>query len=347
MRSSIWFCRKPLYPLVLILALIISFLPSISTAEESSSDNSEQTLNAIVSVRAQVPPSARLVDVLGTSRDGSGIVIDNNGLVLTIGYLIVEASDVEVTDKENKFVPAKVIAYDYDTGFGLVRAVQPLGIDAISLGQSANLEIGDQTLIISHTGPQFMQTVEVVDVRDFTGFWEYLLEDAIFTSPPFREFAGAALINKNGDLVGVGSLIVSDAIAAAPETPGNMFVPIDQLKPIIEELLEHGRRQGNGRPWLGIYTEMARGHLFITRIADDSPAAHGDLRANDIVVNVNGSKVVDMAGFFRNIWSSGKAGVEIELSILRNGEIFTIILKSEDRYDWLKLNPRSKYISSL
>ncbi len=340
--------RKIPVPRVLIILALMAYATVGHTAVNlHEGAETGKTINAIVGVKAQVPASARLANVLGTKREGSGVVIDGKGLVLTIGYLILEASDVEVSNSQNEFVPAQVVAYDYDTGFGLVRALEPLGIDGIDIGHSADLEIGDSALIVSHVGPEFLQQVEVVDVRDFPGYWEYLLENAIFTTPPFQEFGGAALIDKSGKLVGVGSLVVADARLGEDRAAGNMFVPIDQLEPILEDLLQNGKRSGSSRPWLGVYTEMTRGNLFITRIADESPAARADLRSNDIIVSVNGSDVTDMAGFYRSVWSSGDAGVEIELTILRNGELLKISLVTEDRYDWLKLNPRSKYITRI
>ncbi|MBX2869058.1 MAG: S1C family serine protease [Acidiferrobacterales bacterium] len=336
------------YGRTLLFSVLAFFLATAGLKAKSKEvENTEVTINAIVSVKAQVPTSARLANVLGTRREGSGIVIDGDGLVLTIGYLILEASDIVVSNSRNELVPAQVVAYDYDTGFGLVRALEPLGIEAIEIGRSKDIAIGDESLVVSYVGPNFLQEVEVVDIRDFPGYWEYLLEDAIFTAPLFREFGGAALINKTGQLVGVGSLIVPNARSGDDPLGGNMFVPVDQLKPILNDLLKYGRRVGASRPWLGVYTEMNRGKLVVTRVANDSPAERADLRSNDIIISVNGNEVADMSGFYRHVWSSGNAGVEIELTISRNEEALTVSLVTEDRYDWLKLNPRSKYITQL
>ena len=330
-----------------ILIILFVLLPiSVSVAQESS-DKVEETLNAVVGLRAEVPDDARTAFSLGTMREGNGIVIDDDGLILTIGYLIMEASDIQVTDSQGQFVPAEMVAYDYNSGFGMVRSKQPLGIKGIHLGDSSVLSPGDPTLILSNYGPDFMQVAQVVDRREFPGYWEYLLDRAIFTAPPFSGFGGAALINTQGELVGVGSLIVHDAVTGERPTPGNMFVPINLLKPIYDDLLQYGRDTTDSRPWLGVYTAVDRGHLFIYRVAPDGPAETAGLRPNDIIVAVNGNSVSDMAEFLREVWASGPTGVDVRISVLRAGGLTEIVVKSGDRYNWLKILPGSKYSAML
>ncbi len=329
-----------------IVCLTAFYLTLLTNAPQAANDQVEATLKAVVGLRSMVPDDARTAFSLGTFREGNGIVIDDD-LILTIGYLIMEASDIEVTDSEGQFVPADMVAYDYDSGFGIVRAKQPLGIKSIPLGDSAVLAPGDPTLILSHLGPDFMQVAEVVDVREFPGYWEYLLDEAIFTAPPFNGFGGAALINTQGELVGVGSLMVHDAVIADRPVPGNMFVPIDLLKPIYDDLLEIGRASGKQRPWLGIYTAIDRGHLFVFRVATDGPAEKAGIQPNDIIVAVNGNAVSGMAEFLREVWASGDAGDDIELSVFRQGSLMDVVVKSGDRYDWLKFDPGSQYTAML
>ena len=332
----------------MLVAGLIVFAASIQThAKDDRDSRIESTLNAVVGVRAIVPDTARTAYSLGTQRQGSGIVIDDNGMVLTIGYLILEASDVEVTNSTGDFVPAELVAYDYDSGFGLIRAKQSLGLKSVTLGDSAELAPGDAALIVSHIGPDYMQAAQVADIREFPGYWEYLLDQAIFTTPPFQGFGGAALIDTKGDLVGVGSLIVYDALRGVQPRPGNMFVPIDLLKPIMEDLLRHGRDTSKTRPWLGIYTAMSRGHLFVSQVAIDGPADDGGVERNDIIVAVNGNSVSDMANFLRQVWASGPAGIEVNISVLRDGEVKELVVKSADRYDYLNLKPQSQYTAML
>jgi len=323
-----------------IVVLAASFQ---ACANDDSDARVEAILNAVVGLRAIVPETARTAWSLGTQREGSGIVIDDNGMVLTIGYLILEASDVEVTNAEGDFVAAELVAYDYDSGFGLVRAKRSLGLEGISLGTSSELEPGDAALIVAHIGPDYMRPAQVADIREFPGYWEYLLDHAIFTTPPFQGFGGAALINTDGKLVGVGSLIVNDAFRGVQQRPGNMFVPIDLLKPIMEDLVANGRDTTKKRPWLGVYTAMNRGHLFVSRVAIGGPAETGGIRRNDIIVAVNGSSVSDMADFLRQVWATGPAGSDVEISVLRDGAVKNVVVESADRYDWLNLKPPSQF----
>ena len=201
---------------------------------------------------------------LGTQRDGTGVVIDSNGLILTIGYLILEASEVEISGVAPEPVPARIVAYDHESGFGLLRAAQPLQVAPIPLGASAEVESRQPMMVVSRAGELDAAGVYVVDRRDFAGYWEYLLEDAIFTAPPHAQFGGAALINREGRLVGIGSLFVNDAGFQERPIPGNMFVPIDHLKPIMADLLTRGRRADPGRPWLGVTLEEHQGRVFVT-----------------------------------------------------------------------------------
>jgi len=323
----------------LIGFLIVLIAPALLA--QTQREQVDTTLKAVVGLRTSVPDTARTVFSLGTEREGSGVVIGDDGLVLTIGYLIMEASNIEVTNSDGTYVPASMVAYDYDTGFGLVQAQQPLGLKGITLGNSATLETNDFALIISHVGPNYLQIVEVADIREFVGYWEYLLENAIFTTPPLSGFGGAALVNQNGELIGIGSLEVNDAVEGPTPVAGNMFVPIDLLKPIFDDLLDIGRSGDEQRPWLGVHTAMHRGHLFVTHVALDGPAEAASILPNDIIVAVNGQSISDMSEFLREVWRTGSAGVNVDLSIVREGVVRNVTIESGNRYDWLKLNPAS------
>jgi S1-C subfamily serine protease len=296
-------------------------------------------LDAVVGVRAAIPGDARTAEFLGTERAGSGVVIDEDGLVLTIGYLILEAISAEIVLPDGSVAPAEVVAYDSDTGFGLLRALQRLDIAPMAIGSSAGLVEQNEVLVVSSGDTAAVVGAVVVSRRDFAGYWEYLLPDAIFTSPPHHFFGGAALIGRDGRLLGVGSLVVGDAAGPGSSRPGNMFVPIDALKPIYADLLAHGRSSAPARPWLGIYAEDLRGRVIINRIAPDGPAAKAGIAKDDIIVAVGGEPVRDMADFYRKLWALGKAGIAVPLTILGAQGIVHTAVKSADRYDYLKINP--------
>jgi serine protease Do len=290
-----------------------------------------------VRVKTFINPEGRTTENLGREREGSGVVIDSSGLVLTIGYLMVEAHSAELMTQDGHTVAANVVGYDHETGFGLLRAAAPLNVRPMPMGKSAGLKANDPVLIASFGGTDMVGAARVVARRDFVGSWEYLLEDAIFTAPPHPLWSGAALISREGKLVGVGSLIVGDATGTKSNTPGNMFVPIDRLPPILSELVANGRVSGPGRPWIGVTTEEIGGRLFVSRVTEESPAAKAGLQRGDIIVSVNGETPSSMADFYRKIWARGDAGTMVAIEVLQGRELRRIEIKSMNRLDHLKL----------
>jgi S1-C subfamily serine protease len=267
------------------------------------------------------------------------VVIDDSGLVVTIGYLIMEASEVQVRGGGPDAVPASIVAYDHESGLGLVRAIRPLGVTPIDLGEAAALRPMQPLLVVSQAGGFEAAGVYLVDRREFAGYWEYLLEEALFTSPPHGQFGGAALIDEHGQLVGIGSLLVNDAARQDPPVPGNMFVPIDQLKPILGDLLSRGRRADPPRPWLGMTFEEHRGHIFVNRVSPGGPAAAAGMRSDDLILGVGGEPVQSLADFYRKIWGLGEAGVDVPLDVVQGATVAPTTVKSSDRYRYLRLNP--------
>lgn len=314
---------------VLLLTLLAGTTPALAGPRE--------VIDAVVGLRAEVPAEARTAETLGRERLGSGIAIDANGLVLTVGYLVLEAAAVDVYDASGKRVPAEVVAYDHETGFGLVRAGAPLGVEPVPLGRSAEVRVGDPLLVLSRAGPLDVRQASLVDRREYAGYWEYLLPDALLTSPPHPAFAGAALIDRAGRLVGVGSLGVPDAAGADVASPGNLFVPVDALLPILGELLASGRRDGPGRPWLGVYAREHAGRLIVTGVAEDGPAAAAGLEPGDVLVGVGGEPVTDLSHLYRRIWGLGEAGVRIPLKVVRGPRTLDLDVTSTDRLRWLRL----------
>ena len=298
-------------------------------------------LEAVIGVRAVVPDDAYTAGILGTQRAGSGIVIGEDGLVLTIGYLIMESISAELILAGETAVPAEFVAYDFETGFGLLRALAPLEIEPIPLGESADLAVDAQVLVAGSSGAGRQKVIGAVVVsrREFAGYWEYLLPDAIFTAPPHLEFGGAALIGRDGRLLGVGSLIVGDAAGPARQVPGNMFVPIDALKPILADLVASGRSKLPPRPWLGLSSEEARGRLFVTRVSPKGPAAKAGILKDDIIIGVAGDAIAGQADFYRKVWALGEAGIEVPLTVLTREGVREVTVNSANRYDHLKLKP--------
>ncbi|MCC6888779.1 MAG: serine protease [Hyphomicrobiales bacterium] len=300
-------------------------------------DAAEDLLSAVVQLKTYINPEGRTVRGMGQQRNGSGIVIDANGLILTIGYLMVEAHAAEVTTNAGRKSAADVVGYDHDTGFGLLRATEPLKVKPLSIGKSAELKEQDQVLAASFGGRAGIAPAYVMSLREFAAGWEYLVPNAIFTAPAHSEWSGAALVSRDGKLVGVGALVVGDVTGRGKNLPGNMYVPIDLLSPILADLLANGRVTGPARPWLGVNLEEVRGRLFVNRTARDGPAEQAGIGAGDIIVTVNGTPPRSLADFYRKLWALGPAGTTITLELLQGAGIASLDVKSVNRLDHLRL----------
>jgi S1-C subfamily serine protease len=320
--------------LIVIFTLIISF-GGPAYADQAA----EGILKAIVKIRSIVPKDAYTARTLGTEREGNGVVIDSKGHILTIGYLITEAETIEVIGPEDKAINATFVGYDHNTGFGLLRADEPLGLEPLKLGQSSEVKEGEPILVAGHGGKDSVQVGWVIIRKEFVASWEYLLEDAIFTAPPYSDFGGAALIDRNGQLLGIGSLFTQITIQGLGSIPCNMFVPIDLLKPILSDLMSKGRPREAPRPWLGLNAEEAHGRVFVLRVTSEGPAERAGLQPEDLILAVNGKAVNGLADFYRKVWALGNAEVDVSLNILRGIQIREVIVHSADRYQFLRLKP--------
>lgn len=328
-----------LFLATLAFVAFASFVP-VGPAVAQSNNPAPDLLDAVVGIDAQIPSNARTAGTLGTQRQGSGAVISDDGLVLTIGYLILEAAGIELTTSDGRTVPAKFVAYDHQSGFGLVRALQPLNISPFEFGDSEDVPVRSQALIANRLGKQAAQGVFVVSRRTFVGAWEYLIDEAIYTSPPNANFSGASLLSGDGRLIGIGSLFVGDAAAAQRPVPGNMFVPIHELRPILDDMIADGRRSGAAHPWVGIFSSEFRGRVFVDRVAPDGPAEAVGIEPGDLITNVRGTAVVDMESFLQAVWKNADAGDPIDITVLdKGGKLRTMTVSSDDRRNWLRLDP--------
>ena len=295
--------------------------------------------NAVVGVKVKAIANARSNESLGVERNGSGVLIGKDGLVLTIGYLILEADQVEVTDADGQTVPAAVVAYDHATGFGLVRPLVQLAAKPILMGSAAPVAQLDRLLIVTGGAEQTVSIATVVSRRRFAGYWEYLIDGAIFTSPPRLDHSGAALINKDGELVGIGSLFVMDALTPGERLPGNMFVPVDLLKPVLDEMIRTGSQRDARRPWLGVSSLEEDGRVKVMEVSDESPAANAGIAAGDIILSINGEAVDKLEEFYRKLWSRGAPGVDVRLTILHGPTVREVVVRSIDRKEFVRHKP--------
>jgi S1-C subfamily serine protease len=338
--------RKSLPMRVVLLLVSVMLLSTASgsafaQAEDNSAKDSAKTttddlLSSVVRIKTYIHPDGRTVDNLGQERDGSGIVIDDDGLILTIGYLMVEAHAAEAITNDGRKIPATVVGYDHDTGFGLLKAVAPLKVRPMLFGNSKDLKVGDPVLAASFGGRDGIAPARVVSRREFAGTWEYLVDDAIYTAPAHSHWSGAALITREGRLVGVGSLIVGDA-SGNGNMAGNLYIPTDLLKPILADLIANGAVGSAPKPWIGLNTQATDNGLVVARVTPNSPADKAGLRKGDVILRIAGATPKTLPEFYRKLWSLGPAGTAVPLDIEREGKEEHIDVKSINRMDHLKL----------
>lgn len=293
----------------------------------------DSVMHSVVAVRATVPDDAFTAGALGTRREGSGVVIRDDGLVLTIGYLITEADEVWLTTHDGRIVPAHATAYDQETGFGLVQALAPLNLPAVALSDAAHAHIGDPVVLADGIG-QNVHAV-IVGKQEFAGYWEYLLEEAIFIAPAHPSWGGAALFDGDGRLLGIGSLRL-EMSRNGEVSDINMVVPIDLLPPILDDLLTRGQVATPPRPWLGAFSADSDGKVVVMSVAEGGPAAKAGLRRGDVISDVRDGHVEGLADFYRKLWQAGPAGAEIPIRVVRDGRDAWLRVKSADRGSFLR-----------
>lgn len=294
----------------------------------------DAALSAVVLLRSEVPEDAFTARTLGTERAGSGVVI-GDGLVLTIGYLITEASTIWLATGAGQVIAGHALAYDQASGFGLVQALGRLEAPALARGSAASCGVGDAVIVAGHGGRAHALEARVFARREFAGYWEYVLDDALFTAPAHPLWGGAAVIGADGRLAGVGSLFVEEMVGER-KVEGNMAVPIDLLEPILDELVRGGGTQRAARPWLGLYATELERRLVVAGLAPGGPAARAGLHVGDTLAQVAGEPIAGLADLFRKVWRLGAAGVEVPLALVRNGKPVELRVASVDRSDLLK-----------
>jgi serine protease Do len=302
---------------------------------ESRSRALERASQAVVGVQVLALEDARSNATLGRLRQGSGVVIGPDGLVLTIGYLVLEADQVQLVLDNDRALPARVVGYDLATGFGLLQPLAPLRISPAPLGGSQAVSPEEPLLIASGGDSGTLSMARLVSRRSFAGYWEYLIDGALFTAPPRTDHSGAGLFNSRGELVGIGSLVVADTRADRSEggtrQPGNMFVPTDLLRPILAELRTRGMSSASRRAWLGLSCVEHAGVLHVVRVAGDSPAEAAGVRIGDRITAIDGLAVSTLDTLWTRLWSGGPPERDVTLEIERNGSRQTVGLRSIDR----------------
>jgi S1-C subfamily serine protease len=294
----------------------------------------DRVLASVVGLHSIIPSDAFSADTLGTERAGNGVVIDD-GLVLTIGYLITEAETVWLHLGDGRVVEGHALGFDFESGFGLVQALGRIELDPLPLGSSASAKIGDRVVLGGAGGRTRSVASHIAAKQEFAGYWEYLLDEAIFTYPAHPNWGGTGLISNRGELIGIGSLQLEREHEGKAEHV-NMIVPIDLLKPVLDDLRKFGRVNRPARPWLGMYTTEIDNRVVVVGIVGKGPAARAELKAGDVILAVKGENVSSQTGFYRKLWSLGAAGVDVPLTVYHEGFTYDVVLTSTDRARLLK-----------
>jgi S1-C subfamily serine protease len=303
---------------------------------ENFSFDLETTLSSVVAVRTTIPQDAYTASRLGTERAGSGVVIGSDGLILTVGYLLTEAEAVWVIDDSGKAMPAQVIGQDQDSGFGLVQPLQHMHRPPLSLGKSSEVAIGDNLMIASFGGSNHARATRVITKQEFAGYWEYLIDDGIFTAPAHPQWTGAAAIDRAGNLVGIASLVFQQFTMGDTNIDANLVIPIDLLKQALPDLIKFGKVNRPPRPWLGLWTAESDNKLVIAGLNDKGPAKRAGLQVGDVVIGIAGGPVKSLGSMYRRIWNLGNAGVTVPFEVMREGRRLEITVASVDRLSRLK-----------
>ena len=294
-----------------------------------------RALRSIVTIQSSIPEDAFTAKTLGEHRSGSGVVIRDSGLVLTIGYLITEAENVWIARADGRVTQGHALAIDQESGFGLVQALDRLDCPALELGRSDLARIGDPLVVAAGGGTNVVRGT-IVGKQEFAGYWEYYLDEAIFTAPAHPFWGGAGAIGADGRLLGIGSLHVEQVSERGGPRDVNMVVPIGLLPPILDDLLTYGRPNRPARPWLGVYSAENDGEIVVAAVSDPGPAASAGIRRGDVIAGVRGAEVSDLGDFYHKVWALGAAGVEAPIEIVRDGKTYCVTVRTADRASFLK-----------
>lgn len=324
------------------LLLSLTFLAAAHTAHAQAPrqeviDALTRARQAVVGLEVKATPGASSAETLGRHRSGSGVVIGPDGLILTIGYLMLEAENIDVVTHDRRTVPARTVGYDLATGFGLVQPVLPLpGITPAPLGQATSTDAGVPLMAAAGGESEDVTVTQLVNQRPFSGYWEYHIDHALFTSPPMGNHSGAALFNERGELLGIGSLRVGDAGGDQRHLPGNMFVPVDLLRPILDELQRTGSTRVSRRPWLGLSSAVQDGRIHVVRVSSGSPAQAAGIARGDVVLAIDGEQVDSLESFYKKLWARPNPDDEVRLTVLQGTQLRQLTLRGVDRLSTLR-----------
>lgn len=288
---------------------------------------------AVVGIKVQVPRNRPSVLTLGPERWGSGVIFDPGGYALTVSYVLLDAGTIEVSLRDGRTVPGKLVGLDLEVGLGVLKLEGPGPWPAAVVGDSAGVRVGQATATIGvdEDNALVVTNGSVQEIRAFAGYWEYMLDRAFVVSPYNPAFGGSSLVNQSGEVIGIASLRLGERPFV------NLAIPIEKFLPGRDALIQRGRVvTRKPRPWLGLYTlPVESGGVVIAGVSPVGPAAPAGFQRGDVVVRLNGEKVGSQEEFYTRLWET-EVGQELTLVVLRGSRFEAIRVRPADRYQFFR-----------
>jgi S1-C subfamily serine protease len=317
----------------------------VSAADSSSPPTDESPLDAysrvVSSVADRVGPAVVRVESGGQDRRGgigSGVIIADDGLVLTNSHVVAGASRVRLALSEGRETEAQVLGDDPDTDLALLRAELPRGIPAAALGDSKKLKRGHLVVAIGNPlGFESTVTAGVVSAlgRSLRSQKGRLIEDVIQTDAALNPGnSGGPLVSASGEVVGINTAMIGGAqgLCFAVSSNTALFV--------VTEFIGHGRVR---RAHLGIAAQtlplprriaVATGAgplaVRIGEIEPKGPAELAGLKAGDIILMLDGVPVTGADDLIR-LLGADRIGRAVELAVLRHGRVEKLAVTLRER----------------
>jgi S1-C subfamily serine protease len=325
---------------MLVLLLLALLVPAASLAAPNeppspivpaNSDKApahlQKIIPAVVGIHSKIPLDRPSVLTLGPLRWGSGVIYDPQGYILTVGYIVSDAAEIQVSLQDGRTVPARLVGVDAQSGIGVIKMEGEGPWPAAPLGDSTRAAVGDTTATLGVDSDKKLVVTQgsIQEIKRFAGYWEYMIDRALIVAPYNPSFGGSPLVNGRGEVIGVTSLRLG-------ETPQvNLAIPIEYFIAVREELLAKGGLPSRPpRPWIGVYTVPTPQGLIVAGGSPTGPAAEAGFQRGDVIVRLNGQSVEGQEDFYQKLWQT-KVGDEIAIVVLRENKFEILKLKTVDR----------------
>lgn len=274
---------------------------------------------------------------------GSGVIVSEKGTILTNYHVVEGAEKITIQMENNKTYPATIKGTDAPSDLAVLEIQSEEKFPFLTLGDSNQVRVGDIVLAIGNPlGIGQTVTAGIISAKgrqtglsDGTSFQDFLQTDA----PINRGNSGGALVNVNGELIGINSQIISDSGGGGNIGIG-FAIPSNMAKNVMEQLIEHGEvRRGMLGVGIQDVTEddaksldlkEAKG-VLVNAVTPGSAAEKGGIKQGDIILSINGEPTDD-SNILRNKVASTAPGTQIKVTVWRNGKTEDLNV-TLDKYD--------------